>query len=173
METFISIIVSLMTLVLFPFMGLFMGLISLVTLNSFTWLYVAVLGLLFTVQIKIPKNIRDITITALSLGVIMMWISLFISYQELSDAYNLSKPVATGGFPVAAFEYPPGALGNNIPPIDSWGLFYLNLGFWIIIGTGIAMLLRKHLNKQASYIFLVASIIISIYGLGYILIKFD
>ena len=103
----------------------------------------------------------------------MMWISLFISYQRLPDANNLNKPIATGGFPITAFEYPPSVLGNNIPPIDSWGLFYLNLSFWIVIGICIAMLLRKHLKKRISYIFLVASIIISIYGLGYLLIKFD
>ncbi len=160
-------------LILIPLMGLFMGLIALTTLNSFAWLYVAVLGSLFAIQIKIPKNIRNITIIALSLGIIMIWISLFTSYQRLPDANSLSKPIATGGFPITVFEYPPGALGNNNPPIDSWGLFYLNLVFWIIVGTGIAILLRKHLNKRISYIFLTMSIIISIYGLGYILIKFD
>ena len=103
-----------------------------------------------------------------------MWISLVVSYQNLPDAYdNLSKPVATGGFPITVFEYPPGAMGSNVPPVESWGLFYLNLFFWIVIGTGVAILLRKCLNKKRSYIFLVASIIISIYGLGYLLLKFD
>ena len=169
MEIITSIIVSLVMLIMLPFMGL----LSLIALNSFAWLYVVVLGSLFAIQIKIPKDIRNITIVALSLGIIMMWISLFISYQRLPDANSLSRPIATGGFPITIFEYPPGALGNDSPPIDSWGLFYLNLGFWIIIGTGIAILLRKRLNKQVSYIFLVTSITISIYGLGYLLIKFD
>jgi len=148
----------------------FLALLSLTSLGSpFSWLYVFVIGLLFILQIRIPKNIRKITIVALLLGIIMMWISLFVSYQDLPD----SKPVATGGFPITAFEYPPGALGSNVPPIDSWELFYLNLCFWIVIGTGLTILLRKYLNKKRCCIFLIASIIISIYGLGYILLKFD
>ena len=151
-----------------------MGLLSLISLNPFAWLYVLVLGLLFAVQIKIQKDIRNIAIAALSLGVIMMWIALFSSSQELPGPYNnLRNPVAMGGFPVVAFEYPPGALGNNIPPTDSWGSFYLNLCFWIVIGSGIAILLRKHLNKKRAYIFFITNIVVSIYGLGYLLLKFD
>ena len=160
----------ILSLILLPYLGL----LSLVALISpFAWLYVFALGLLFIIQIKIPKNIRNITTAALSLGVIMMWISLVVSYQNLPDIHNLSKPIATGGFPITAFEYPPGALGNNFPPVDSWGLFYLNLCFWIVVGASITILLRKHLNKKRSYIFIAATIIISIYGLGYILLKFD
>ena len=166
---FTFLIMSFISLIMLPFLGI----LSLIALSPFSWLYVAALGLLFAIQIKIPKNIRKITIVALSLGVIMMWISLLISYQDLPDIYDLSKPVAMGGFPITAFEYPPGALGNDIPPVDSWGPFYLNLFFWIIIGTSIAILLRKHLNKKRSYIFLAASVIISIYGLGYLSLKFD
>ncbi len=159
----------ILSLVMLPILGL----LSLISLSLFPWLYVLVLGLLFAVQIKIPKDIHNITIAALSLGVVMMWIALFISHQDLPDIYGLSKPVATGGFPITAFEYPPGALGNNNPPVDSWGLFYLNLYFWIVIGASISVLLRKHLNKKKSYIFLAASIVMSIYGLGYLLLKFD
>ena len=170
MEIIIIIFAFFFFLIMLPFLGL----LSLFSLSSsFAWLYVAVLGLLFVVQIIIPKNIRNITMAALSLGVIMMWTSLVVSHQDLPDIYNLSKPVATGGFPIIAFEYPPGALGNNVPPVDSWGLFYLNLCFWIVVGASVAMLLRKYLNKKIFYISLIASIIISIYGLGYILLKFD
>ena len=151
-----------------------MGLLSLVSLNPFAWLYILVLGSLFVIQIKIQKDIRNITIVALSLGVIIMWITLFSSSQELPGSYNnLRNPVAIGGFPIVAFEYPPGALGNNIPPTDSWGSFYLNLCFWIVIGSGIAILLRKRLNKKRAHIFFITNIVVSIYGLGYLLLKFD
>ena len=163
------IVLGILFLVMFPLMGL----ISLVALNSFAWLYVVILGLLFIIQIKIPKDIRNITMTVLSLGVIMMWLSLFLSYQELPNANDLSRPIAIGGFPITVFEYPPGALGNDEPPIDSWGLFYLNLGFWIIIGAVIAILLRKYLNRKIFYTFFITSIVISIFGLGYLFIKFD
>lgn len=164
------IILIIFSLVMLPVLGL----LSLVSLSSFAWLYVFALSLLFTVQIKIPKDIRNITIVALSLGVVMMWVALFASCQELPGPYNnLSNPVAMGGFPIMAFEYPPGALGNNNPPVDTWGLFYLNLCFWIAIGSGIAILLRKHLNKKRVYIFFIINIIVSIYGLGYLLLRFD
>lgn len=161
---------SLVPLVLFPVMGL----LSLVALNPFSWLYVGVIGILFAAQFIIPKDIRNITTAALALGIIMLWISLFVSNQELLNDYSdFRKPVAIGGFPIKAFEYPLGALGGNVPPADSWGLFYLNLGFWIIVSVGITMLLRKHLDKKISYKFLAISIAISIYGLGYLLVKFD
>lgn len=164
------IILIIFSLIMLPVLGL----LSLVSLSSFAWLYVFVLGLFFTIQIKIPKDIRNITIVTLSLGVIMMWVALFASSRELPGPYNnLNNPVAMGGFPIMAFEYPPGALGSNNPPINTWGLFYLNLCFWIVIGLGIAMLLRKHLNKKRVYIFFVINIIISIYGLGYLFLKFD
>jgi len=158
------------SLVMLPIMGL----LSLISSNPFAWLYVFVLGLLFVIQIKIRKDIRSITIVALSLGVMMMWIALFSSFQEFSGPYdNLRNPVAMGGFPIVTFEYPPGALGSDIPPADSWGLFYLNLCFWIVVGSGIAILLRKHLNKKRVYIFFITNIVISIYGLGYLFLRFD
>lgn len=151
-----------------------LGVISLTMLNSFSWLFAAVFGILFAVQIIIPKNIRIITIVALSLGIIMMWISLFASYQRASPAYDdLVHPMAHGGFPVRAFDYPPSVMGNDIPPVNTWGLFYLNLSFWLVVGAGAAMILRKHLNNQVSFKLFSASVIISLYGLGYLFAQFD
>lgn len=173
MEIIITIFTFLMMFLFFLIMLPYFGFLSLSFLSPFSWLYVFVIGLLFVIQIIIPKNIRKITIVALSLGVIMMWIALFVSCRDLPDIYNLSKPVATGGFPITAFEYPPSVLGSNVPPANTWGLFYLNLFFWIIIGTGVAILLCRHLNKKMLSLFFVVSVVISIYGLGYLLLKFD
>ena len=173
MEIVIIIFTFLMMFLSFLIMLPIFGFLSLSFLSPFSWLYVLAIGLLFVIQIIIPKNIRKITIVALSSGIIMMWIALFISCRDLPDIYDLSKPVATGGFPITAFEYPPGALGSNVPPGNTWKLFYLNLFFWIVIGAGVAILLRRHLNKKRLFLFFVASVIISIYGLGYLLLKFD
>ncbi len=172
MEIIESIVFFIFNLIMHPFMGL----LSLVMLNSFSWLFAGVFGILFVVQIKIPKNIRIITIAALSLGIIMMWISLFASYQGLSYNYidfSNPAPAALGGFPITAFEYPPAALGGNEPPIDTWRLFYLNLGFWVVVGAGAAMILRKYLNNQVSFKLFISSVIISLYGLGYLFLEFD
>ena len=173
MEIVIIIFTFLMMFLFFLIMLPILGFLSLSFFSPFSWLYVLAIGLLFVIQIIIPKNIRKITIVALSSGIIMMWIALFISCRDLPDIYDLSKPVATGGFPITAFEYPPSALGSNVPPANTWELFYLNLFFWIVIGIGVAILLRRHLNKKRLSLFFVASVIISIYGLGYLLLKFD
>ncbi len=127
--TFIGMVIFFpaMMLVMHPFMGLVSLLFS-----PFSWLYIGVIGILFAVQFIIPKNIRIITTAALSLGIIMMWVSLFASYRGLPYNYidfSNPAPAALGGFPITAFEYPPSALGSDVPPIDTWKLFYLNLGF--------------------------------------------
>ncbi|MFA6097452.1 MAG: hypothetical protein WC788_07545 [Candidatus Paceibacterota bacterium] len=151
-----------------------MGIVSLTMSNYFSWLYIGIIGVLFAVQIKIPKDIRIITVTALSLGIITMWLSLFISYQQILPAYDdLIHPVARGGFPVKAFDYPPSVMGGDEPPIETWSLFYLNLDFWIVIGSGAAMIFRKNLNSQISFKLFSASVFISLYGIGYLFWQFD
>lgn len=159
-----------MRLIMLPVLGV----ISLTMLNYFSWLFVGIIGILFAAQIIIPKDIRIVTVAALSLGIIMMWISLFASYQIVLTIDNdIIPPISHGGFPVKAFDYPPGAMGSNEPPIGTWGLFYLNLGFWIVIGAGAAMILRKYLNNQVSFKLFSASVLISLYGLGYLFARFD
>jgi hypothetical protein len=163
--------------ILFPVMMLLMptllGFISLF-FSPFSWIYAGTIGILFAIQIIIPKNTRIITVAALSLGIIMMWVSLFASYQRASPAYDdLIHPMAHGGFPVRVFDYPPSVMGSDVPPIDTWRLFYLNLGFWLVVGAGIAMILRKYLNNQVSFKLFIASVIISLYGLGYLFLEFD
>lgn len=169
MEIIELIFMSIMKAVFFPVFGV----LSLVLLNPFSWLYVGVVGILFAIQLKIPKGVRNITIAALSLGIIMMWMALFVSNQKLPNYNDLTQPEARGGFPVTAFEYPPAALGGNFPPIDSWGLFYLNLVFWIIAGASIAVIFCKYSNKQTLFNLFAASFIVSLYGLGYLFAKFD
>ncbi|MBU3925256.1 MAG: hypothetical protein V1732_04925 [Patescibacteria group bacterium] len=167
-----SLVARLIMLIMLPFMGL----VSLIFLNLFSWLYVSIIGILFAVQIIIPKNIRIITVAALSLGIITMWISLFASYQGLPYNYiDFSNPAAAalGGFPITAFEYPPAALGSNEPPFDTWGLFYLNLGFWFVVGSSVAIILRKYLNNQILFKLFGVSVIISLYGIGYLFAQFD
>lgn len=172
--TFIAMVAvfPVFVVLMFPLMGI----LSLIALNPFSWLYVGIIGLLFAVQIKILKDVQNITIAVSSLGIVMMWISLFISNHELPYNYiNFSNPApaALGGFPITVFEYPPAALGSNVPPVDSWGLFYLNFIFWIIIGAAMSIALRKHFSRQVSFKLFAASIIISLYGLGYLMLKFD
>lgn len=41
------------------------------------------------------------------------------------------------------------------------------------IGAGTAMILRKYLNNQVSFKLFSASVLISLYGLGYLFARFD
>ena len=169
MEIIELIFRSFAQLVFFPVFGA----LSLFLLNPFSWLYIGVIGVLFAVQLRVPKGIRNIIIAALSLGIMMMWVALFISDQKLPNGNDLTKPEAAGGFPIMGFEYPPPALGGNTPPLDSWGLFYLNLVFWIVAGASIAIIFRKYSNKQTLFNLFAASFLVSLYGLGYLFAKFD
>lgn len=176
MEIIESIGTFIATVAVFPvFVALMfplMGILSLIGLSPFSWLYVGIIGSLFAVQLIIPKSIRNIARVGLSLGAILTWLSLVISNKDLGNN-SLSIPDATGGFPITAFEYPPAALGSDVPPTDSWELFYLNLFFWIIIGAAISIALRKYFSRQVSFKLFAASLIVSLFGLGYLMLKFD
>ena len=67
-------------------------------------------------------------ISGLGIGIILQWISLFFSYRELPNAFeDINKPIATGGFPFKAFEYPVPPMGSDWPPVDMWPMFFANL----------------------------------------------
>lgn len=107
-------------------------------------------------------------------GTILLWISLFLSYRELPDAQDIYKLMATGGFPLRAFEYPFPAMGGNWPPQDNWVLFFLNFAVWLIAGFVLSLLFGKRLeNKKIMRIFVILAILFSVSGLLYTRIKFD
>lgn len=107
-------------------------------------------------------------------GTILLWISLFLSYRELSDVQGIYKPVATGGFPLRVFEYPVPPMGGNWPPQDNWILFFLNFAVWLIVGFVLSLLFGKKLeNKKIMNALIILAILFSAFGLLYIRIKFD
>lgn len=114
-------------------------------------------------------------ISGISLGIILHWISLFLSTQKISNADNdIYEPAATGGFPLKIYEYPHSAMGNDHPPLDTWPLFFLNLFIWIIIGLIFSMFLNKKIeDKKIIKILVALAIIMSILGKIFLLTKFD
>ena len=123
----------------------------------------------------LTKKFKNKTTFAISIGVILQWLSLFLSYRKLPDAYQkINTPIATGGFPFKIFEYPPSPMGNDWPPIETWPMFFLNTIIWIIVGFLIALLLNKKIqNKIVAKFSIAFAVSLSVLGLFYIMINFD
>ncbi|MFA7088036.1 MAG: hypothetical protein WC146_01705 [Patescibacteria group bacterium] len=115
-------------------------------------------------------------ISAVSIGVILQWLSLFFSYRKLPNFFqgNISQPIATGGFPLNIFKYPVPPMGNNWPPVNSWPMFILNLLIWLVIAFSFALLLGKTMkNRKVMAASVIFAIILCLLGTLYIMIKFD
>jgi len=115
-------------------------------------------------------------ISAISIGVILQWLSLFFSYRRLPNFYqgNINQPVATGGFPLKFFEYPVPPMGSNWPPANSWPMFIINLTIWLLVAFIIFWLLGKKVeNKKVMAISVISAVVLSLLGIFYIMLKFD
>ena len=116
-------------------------------------------------------TMKNKIISALGIGVILQWLSLFLSYRELPNAYaNINNPIAIGGFPFKTFDYPVPPMGSNWPPADTWPTFFLNLAIWLVIAFIIALLLGNKLeNKKLFKTIGVLAILLSVFGIFYII----
>lgn len=121
------------------------------------------------------QNMKNKIISALGIGIILQWLSLFLSYRELPNAYkDINKPITTSGFPFKVFEYPVPPMGSNWPSADSWLTFFLNLAIWLIIGIVAVLLLGKKLeNKKTIKTISILAVLLSVIGVSYIRLKFD
>jgi hypothetical protein len=122
----------------------------------------------------IYKNMKNKIISGISLGIILHWVSLFLSTQKILNADDMYGPCATGGFPLKIYEYPYSPMGNDHPPIDTWPIFFLNLLIWIILGLLISLIFNKKFeDKKIIKILIITAIIMSMIGKIFLLIKFD
>lgn len=114
-------------------------------------------------------------LSALSIGVILQWLSIFLSYRELPNAYvDINKPIATGGFPFKAFEYPVPPMGSDWPPVEMWPMFFLNLAIWLAVGLIVAFLLSNKITNQKVFKTIgILAILLSVLGIFYIMLMFD
>jgi hypothetical protein len=112
-------------------------------------------------------------ISAISIGVILNWLSLFFSCRKLPNI-DINQPIATGGFPFKVFEYPFPPMGHDWPPAGSWPMFFLNLVVWLVVSFFIFLLFgKKKVNKKNTAIFAISAVILSLLGVFYIMLKFD
>jgi hypothetical protein len=113
-------------------------------------------------------------ISLMGIGIILNWLSLFLSYKKYPNTENIYEPMASGGFPFKTFEYPHPPMGSDWPPAEVWPTFFLNLAIWLMLAALIAVLFRKKIesNKMQKRIIL-GAIYITLFGLVYIGFKFD
>lgn len=122
---------------------------------------------------------RNKIIFIISLGTVFLWLSLFFSYTELPNAYhnmNISEPIATGGFPLKAFEYPVPPMGNDWPPSNAWFPFFINFIIWLCVSTFLTSLFFEKETENRKWLIRIIpflAIIFSIVGVVYITFKFD
>lgn len=115
-------------------------------------------------------------ISAVGLGVILNWLSLFFSYRRLPNYYqgSINQPIATGGFPLKIFEYPVPPMGNDWPPVDSWTVFIINLVIWLAIAWLISLSLSKRMeSRKVMATSVISAIVLSFLGIFYIMLRFD
>lgn len=116
---------------------------------------------------------KNTIVSGLGIGVVLHWLSLFLSYRELPDE-GIYKPIATGGFPFKAFEYPFPPMGSDWPPADMWPMFFLNLVIWMAVSVLVVFVLGKKLKNQKLYKAIsILATLLSVFGIFYIMLKFD
>lgn len=114
-------------------------------------------------------------VSIISLSIILQWLSLFFSYQKLSQiTRDLTEPFATGGFPLKIFEYPVPPMGHDWPPAETWPMFFLNLLLWLILSFFILFFIKKDFftNKKSLLLFGLACFF-TLIGIFYLMLLFD
>ncbi len=152
---FFSIVLSFVT---FPMMG---G-ISLVT-SGFSQTYLGVVGIFIAIVRLIPARFRSIYIRGLALGNSLLALILMV------DVFV----VRPGWLPFPAFTYPSSpAGGGDVPPVEQWPGFFVNLIFWFAIGIVISWKLpiKKQIRRWVWGVVLVYTIL---HISGQVLLLFD
>jgi len=129
------------------------------------------------------KNFKkEHLVFAIGSGFLLLWSSLFLSYAPLDDLgrtdqeiFEQNVPVAIGGFPFIAFQYPQPPMGSDVVPQSMWPLFFLDEAFWLVIGFFMTTRLSQKIkgDRRARIIFILTSVLTTLAGLGYLMLKFD
>lgn len=140
--------------------------------SPFCWLFV---GIEYGLYRGIVAWLQDkkVARVVVALASIALWISLFLSYRIAPNAYLTNDfPIANGGFPFRVFGYPGTSMGGDVPPLQSWPVFYLNVIFWTILSFGFFPLLKRIPRAARTYILLTA-MLTTLAGASYLLLQFD
>lgn len=109
-------------------------------------------------------------------ALILHWLALFLSYRKFPGSENsVEVPIATAGFPVTSFWYPTPPMGADYPPIETWSIFYFNYIIWLTVALLVYLLLPKWIrtNKKVISLLMLGAEIVTVFGFGYVTLKFD
>lgn len=107
-------------------------------------------------------------------AVILQWLSLILSTRSVPYTGYGSEEISTiAGFPLKVFDFP--INGGNEPPYSMWPKFYISYGIWFVVSIIIFLLLPKKIitHHRILTILITGAVMISLYGLGWIMFKFD
>ncbi len=161
------------------------GIFSIAAFSPFSWAYLFVSAVFVRLSLSIEKETSKKKWDELRqrLGIlggaqILLWLSLWLSTRAVPQVWpeNIQLPIQTAGFPFRAFEYPHPPMGGDVPPAAMWPLFFLNYAFWFFVAYALASLFKnvpepKMVKIRAGFFFI--GTILSIMGLGYLVMKFD
>lgn len=108
-----------------------------------------------------------------------LWVSLFLSTRPLrwpGEVNLLNDPMEAGGFPLLSLLYPYPPMGGDVPPLAQWPPFFLNYFFWLAVSILIVPRAARALRRGAVPIgglLAVIGVLVTLYGLGDTLIRFD
>jgi hypothetical protein len=112
-------------------------------------------------------------LSIISLGISFNWLSLFFSYHKLQNT-DINQAIATGGYPLKVFEYPFPPMGHDWPPAGAWPLFFVNLFIWMAFASLIIFFTGKKMENRTMMSFLaISAIVLSLFGIFYIMLNFD
>jgi hypothetical protein len=182
-----SLLDSIFLVVGLPFISfttIFLGIGSL--LVPFSWLFIGVtVSVFLVVRLILHRSIMEkfregltswsATLWIMAQAMILQWSSILFSIHNLPDTNNINTPIATVGFPFKIFDLPHPPLGGDQPPFETWGKFYLSYGIWFAMSVLLFAALPARLKCRPHIRLFVTTLgcMMSLYGLGWILIKFD
>jgi hypothetical protein len=147
------------------FLPAFFGFLSFMALFSpFTWAFLGVSGFLYLFLLRLTKQ-KEKAMFIHAVANIGLWLSLFLTYKDA----NVAR-VPHAGFPFQALQFPPN--GGDMPPVEQWPLFFLNMLCWIVAVYACSFL-YKHIPSYAKTATAISSVLITMAGIAYVLIQFD
>lgn len=153
----------------------------------FSWLYIGLIVSLFlmlrlVLSWSILKKFRE-GLTSWSAAwwivaqaAILQWTSIFLSVRSVPHhVNNFHEPIERAGFPFKIFDLPQPPMGNDQPPFEMWGRFYMSYGIWLVVSLILFSLIPTRFKHYPRVSLLVTALggVISLYGLVWLFLKFD
>ncbi len=180
----------------YPLLSLSPSLFFFVAANKFSLFFLGVtttaIFLFYSFISFFNKNIQGadarkrIVVLVFSLALILNWFSVVISLRPISQipdhtVYSPNDPpppvlpIEKAGFPFTTFYFPPPPMGNDSVPLCMWPNFYINFCIWFAVSIIIYFFIPRKIksNNRAIITFAIIAAVLTVYSLGWIILRFD